>query len=268
MQLDPRASAAGVRLISHELLTSTNAEALALARAGERGPLWVTAGRQSAARGRRGRVWVSETGNLFASLLLTDPPPADHWPEYSFVAALATHDAVSELAPSVRPQLAIKWPNDLLLAGRKFAGILVEGEGDTGGEGGVVAIGIGVNCTSHPAATDYPATDLTAAGASVSAQALFSSLSIKMLGRLAQWNSGEHFSTIRADWLARAAGLGEVVRVHLADRELAGRFETLDDAGRLVLALAEGGRQTIAAGDVVVLEGLARPAHHPPGGEC
>ena len=253
-----------MRLISHELLTSTNAEALALARAGERGPLWVTAGRQSAGRGRRGRTWVSEPGNLFASLLLTDPPPAEHWPEYSFVAALATHDAVAELAAGLRPKLAIKWPNDLLLAGKKFAGILVEGEGV--GEG-VVAIGIGVNCVSHPAATDYPATDLAAAGASVTAEALFSALSIKMLGRLAQWNRGEHFSTIRADWLARAAGLGEVVRVQLADRELAGRFETLDDAGRLVLALAAGGRQTVAAGDVVALEGPSRTRHDPPGGE-
>ena len=67
MQLDPRASAAGVRLIAHEVLVSTNAEALALAGTGERGPLWVTAGRQTGGRGRRGRTWVSEPGNLFAS---------------------------------------------------------------------------------------------------------------------------------------------------------------------------------------------------------
>ncbi len=72
MQLDPRASAAGVRLIAHEVLVSTNAEALSLAGRGERGPLWITAGRQSGGRGRRGRTWVSEPGNLFASLLLTD----------------------------------------------------------------------------------------------------------------------------------------------------------------------------------------------------
>src|SRR6267142_4792177 len=156
MQLDPRASAAGVRLVSHEVLISTNTEALALARAGERGPLWVTAGRQSAGRGRRGRTWTSAAGNLFASLLLTDPAPPEHWPELAFVAALAIHDAVAEIAPPLRAQLAIKWPNDVLLAGKKFAGILVEGEG--GGQG-VVAIGIGVNCASHPNETDFPATD-------------------------------------------------------------------------------------------------------------
>jgi BirA family biotin operon repressor/biotin-[acetyl-CoA-carboxylase] ligase len=262
MQLDPRASAAGVRLVAHELLTSTNTEALALARAGERGPLWVAAERQSAGRGRRGRTWTSERGNLFASLLLTDPAPAEHWPELAFAAALAVHDAVAELAGTLKPQLAIKWPNDLLLAGRKFGGILIEAEGT---EAGAVAVGIGINCKSHPKDTDFPATDLGAAGAKISVAKLFRALSVKMLGRLAQWNRGEHFSTIRTDWLARAAGLGEAIRVRLADREIGGRFETLDDSGRLVLLLAEGGREAITAGDVIVLEGAGRPSTLPRG---
>jgi len=251
MQLDPRASAAGVRLIAHEVLVSTNAEALSLAGRGERGPLWVTADRQSGGRGRRGRAWVSEPGNLFASLLLTDTAPPEHWPELAFVAALAIHDAVAEAAPAVRSQLFIKWPNDLLLAGKKFSGILIEGEG---GQGAIV-VGVGVNCVSHPADTDYPATDLAAAGAAVTAEALFMVLSVKMLGRLAQWNVGEHFSTIRADWLARAAGRGDLIRVRLADQELVGLFEDVDETGRLVLSLPDGGRQSIAAGDVVELAG-------------
>jgi BirA family biotin operon repressor/biotin-[acetyl-CoA-carboxylase] ligase len=146
----------------------------------------------------------------------------------------------------LKPQLAIKWPNDLLLAGAKFAGILIEGEGDVN----AVAVGIGVNCASHPADTDFPATDLAAAGAAVSPATLLSALSIKMLGRIAQWNAGEGFSTIRADWLARASGIGEDVRVRLAERELVGRFEALDEAGALVLRLADGSTTTIAAGDV------------------
>jgi BirA family biotin operon repressor/biotin-[acetyl-CoA-carboxylase] ligase len=253
MQLDPRASAAGVRLIAHEVLVSTNAEALSLAGRGEQGPLWVTAGRQTGGRGRRGRTWVSERGNLFASLLLTDTAPAEHWPELAFVAALAIHDAVAEVAPALRAQLAIKWPNDLLLGGKKFSGILIEGEGGAGGAGSVV-VGIGVNCVSHPGDTDYPATDLKAAGAEVTAETLFTALSAKMLGRLAQWNDGEHFSTIRADWLSRAAGRGGQVQVRLAeDTVVSGRFEDVDEAGRLVLTLADGSRKAIAAGDVVAL---------------
>jgi BirA family biotin operon repressor/biotin-[acetyl-CoA-carboxylase] ligase len=265
MQLDPRASAAGVRLVAHDRLASTNTEALALARQGKRGPLWVTAARQSAGRGRRGRIWISQAGNLFASLLLTDPAPAEHWPELSFVAGLAIHDAVAEVAPALKPQLAIKWPNDLLLAGAKFAGILIEGEGI--GEAGAVAVGIGVNCTSHPADTDYPATDLAAAGAEVTAAALFGRLTAKVLGRLAQWNEGEHFSTIRADWLARATGRGEMIRVRLADREVIGRFEALDDAGRLELILPDGVKLAIAAGDVLDLDDTGLSPPRPRSGE-
>ena len=155
--LDPRATAVGVRLVVHEVLGSTNVEALKLAREGERGPLWIVAKRQTAGRGRRGRVWISEPGNLFASLLLTTEAPPDHRPQLSLVAALAVHDALVEIADVLKPRLAIKWPNDLLLDGGKFAGILVEAEG---GEEGAVAIGIGVNCVSHPLDADYPANDL------------------------------------------------------------------------------------------------------------
>jgi BirA family biotin operon repressor/biotin-[acetyl-CoA-carboxylase] ligase len=110
-----------------------------------------------------------------------------------------------------------------------------------------------VNCASHPDGTDHPATDLATAGAPVPAEALLGALSAKMLGRLAQWNRGEGFSTIRADWLARAVGVGADVRVRLADKELTGRFEALDHAGNLVLRLPGGEATTIAAGDVLLL---------------
>src|SRR5258706_7308368 len=73
-----------------------------------------------------------------------------------------------------------------------------------------------------------------------------------MLGRLEQWNSWQCFSSIRADWLARSACVGENVRVRLAEHELAGRFEALDEAGGLVLGLPDGSGMTIAAGDAVL----------------
>src|SRR5689334_3474828 len=126
MHLDPEAAAAGVRLVAHEALGSTNAEALACARAGERGPLWITAARQTAGRGRRGNAWSSQPGNLYASLLLTDPAPAAHLPELCFVVALAVLDAAADAAPAARERLKLKWPNDLLLGGAKFVGILIE----------------------------------------------------------------------------------------------------------------------------------------------
>jgi BirA family biotin operon repressor/biotin-[acetyl-CoA-carboxylase] ligase len=107
-----------------------------------------------------------------------------------------------------------------------------------------------VNCRHHPSQTAFSATDLAAAGADVCAEELFRALSDTMVRRLAQWRRGEGFAGIRADWLDRAAGVGQEIRVRLPDRELSGRFEALDEGGRLQLRLADGGLQTIAAGDV------------------
>src|SRR4051794_28429223 len=128
MQLHEDADAAGVRLSVHDELGSTSAEALARACAGDRGPLWVTAGRQTAGRGRRGNAWSSPPGNLYASLLLTDAAPPRHLPELCFVVALAVRDAVCAAAPALAARLKVKWPNDLLLDGGKIVGILIEAE--------------------------------------------------------------------------------------------------------------------------------------------
>jgi BirA family biotin operon repressor/biotin-[acetyl-CoA-carboxylase] ligase len=244
MQLDPMAAAQGVKLIAHDAIGSTNTEAWKLARAGEPGPIWITAGRQSAGRGRRGSIWVSEAGNLYASLLLVGVAPPQRAAELSFVAALAVHDAVTELASNLMARPAVKWPNDLLIGGAKFAGILIEAEGP------VAVVGIGVNCLHHPAVTSYPATDLASAGASVSPQQLFSLLSKTMLDRLDQWNRGAGFAAVRADWLERATGLGTEIRVRLSQRELAGHFQALDEAGRLVLRLPDGSVETVSSGEV------------------
>jgi BirA family biotin operon repressor/biotin-[acetyl-CoA-carboxylase] ligase len=244
MQLDPTAVAAGVRLITHDTVGSTNEEALRLARSGERAPLWVTAKHQTAGRGRRGRTWVSEPGNLYASLLLTDPSPPERFPELSFVAALALHDAITGRIPGLAGRVVLKWPNDLLIDRNKFAGILIEGEGAT------VVIGMGVNCVHHPDGTEYPATDLAAAGLRATPESLFAPLSAAMMARLALWNRGAGFAAIRSDWLTRAAGLGKPIRVKTADGELAGQFDGIDGSGRLVLRSADGTMQTIAAGDV------------------
>jgi BirA family transcriptional regulator, biotin operon repressor / biotin---[acetyl-CoA-carboxylase] ligase len=243
MRLAPGAS--GVGLIACDSVGSTNEEALRRARAGERGPLWITARTQSAGRGRRGRSWVSEPGNLFATLLVTDPAQPERAAQLSFVAALAVHDAIASLAPALQSRLALKWPNDVLCGGAKLAGILIEAEGT---RPLMVAIGIGVNCRHHPGDTEHPATDLAAEGADVTAEALFEALSGTMAGRMEQWQAG--FAAVRADWLARAAALGGEIAVRLGARELAGRFETLDEAGRLVLRLADGRHETIAAGEV------------------
>jgi BirA family transcriptional regulator, biotin operon repressor / biotin---[acetyl-CoA-carboxylase] ligase len=260
MQLCSSALAAGCRLAAHETLPSTNAKALNLARSGERGPLWIVAERQTAGRGRRGNAWASPAGNLYATLLLTDPAPAERAPELSFVAALAAHDALAELAPALAASLTLKWPNDILCGGAKLAGILIEGErvGDTL----AVAIGIGVNCRDHPTETPYPATDLRAAGAHVTTADLLEALSATMLRRLEQWRRGAGFADIRAAWVERAAGIGGEMLVRLPGSEIVGRGEGLDAHGRLQLRLADGSLQAIAAGEVFPLSRVAPAARH------
>jgi BirA family biotin operon repressor/biotin-[acetyl-CoA-carboxylase] ligase len=249
---------AGQRVVILDLVDSTNAEALRRAGAGERGPLWIVAREQSAGRGRRGRAWTSLAGNLYATLMLSDPAPVAVAPQLSFVTGLALHDAATAAAPALAPRLALKWPNDLLCGGRKIAGILVEGEGDPV----TVAAGIGVNCRHHPDAAEFPATDFAAEGADVNAAALFDELAAAMAARLQAWNRGAGFAGIRTAWLSHAAGVGEPVRVRLNGRETGGRFETIDDSGRLMLRTGPGNGpgslEAIAAGDVFPFESARR----------
>ncbi len=262
MRLDPEAEGLGFRVATHDVLPSTNAAALhqAFEHQDETQPLWIVAREQTAGRGRRGNTWVSPRGNLYATLLLKDPAPPLRAPELSFVAALAVLDAIAERAPGLAKRLALKWPNDVLCGGEKLAGILLEGR--MLGESIAVAIGIGVNCMHHPTHTSYPATDLAAAGAQVSADDLFTALSRAMLCRLAQWQNGAGFAGIRRDWLARAAGIGETMQVRLPDRDISGRCEGLDASGCLLLRRADGTLQTIAAGEVFALAGTAERASH------
>src|SRR5690606_33031191 len=109
---------------------------------------------------------------------------------------------------------ALKWPNDVLIDRKKIAGILVEGERNS------VVIGIGVNCVSHPTETEFPATDLVAAGVPASPESVFEPLSAAMMRRLGQWERGAGFSAVRADWLVHAAGVGKTIRVKSGDAEL------------------------------------------------
>jgi BirA family transcriptional regulator, biotin operon repressor / biotin---[acetyl-CoA-carboxylase] ligase len=255
MELHPSAAASGYRLKAFATLPSTNTQALTLARGCERGPLWITAEQQTGGRGRRGNPWVSPPGNLYATLLLTDPAPPECAAQASFVSALAVHDAVVACAPRLREAVKLKWPNDVLCDGSKLAGILIEGE--QAAHGLAVAIGIGVNVRHHPDGMAYPATDLATAGAEVSAQSLFAALSAAMADRLAQWQRGVAFGAVRSDWLQRAAFKGGEMKVRLPSGELFGRYESLDDRGCLMLRLGDGTLQAIAAGEVFPVTGAA-----------
>jgi BirA family transcriptional regulator, biotin operon repressor / biotin---[acetyl-CoA-carboxylase] ligase len=232
---------AGYALLQLDDVDSTNAEARRRAEAGAPGPLWISAARQNAGRGRRGNVWQSPPGNLYATLLIRPGKPVAECAQLSFAAALAVSDMLAGFAPSAA--VAVKWPNDVLLDGRKIAGLLLEGEADW------LAIGIGVNLREAPARAATPAVSLAAlmVNPPVPNDALLS-----LAARMARWYEiwrSEGFARLRDTWLARAAGLGGEIRVRLPRGELTGRFRGLNDAGALLLDLP-GGQREISAGEV------------------
>ncbi|HWW46815.1 MAG TPA: biotin--[acetyl-CoA-carboxylase] ligase [Xanthobacteraceae bacterium] len=251
--LGPIAASHGYRLKAFDQIASTNAEAMAAAIAGERGPLWFVTTEQTAGRGRRGRAWVAPRGNLAASILeLVDAPPAVA-ATLGFVAGLAIYAAlrtVSAVAPEIPPPaFALKWPNDVLADGAKLSGILLEAE--TVGVGALAVVaGIGTNIVAAPDNTPYAATSLHALGVQTSAEALFAALSDGWVEYRGIWDNGRGFAEIRRLWLARAAGVGQPVSIKGGRAPVSGVFETIDSAGCMIVATADGRRVPVAAGEV------------------
>lgn len=228
---------------------STNALALERAAAGESSGLWVTAERQTGGRGRRGRAWVSEPGNLYASLLLIDPAPANRLATLPLAAALGVYEALKPDFSHAPQALSIKWPNDILADGAKICGILLESAVLADGRIAVV-IGCGVNVASHPQQTLYRATSLADCAIGTDVETLFARLALAMDDVLARWEGGRGFPAIREDWLRAAAGLGGPVTVNLPAGAISGTFVELDRDGYLCLQTLSGDRRKIAAGDV------------------
>lgn len=227
---------------------STNALCFERARAGHGGNLWIRAAEQTEGRGRRGRDWSSPVGNLFASLLLIDPKPAERIGELPLVAAVALADAVDKAAGTLH-LVQLKWPNDLLVDGAKLSGILLEAEILADGRQAVV-IGFGVNCISHPPLAMYQATDLRSLGFQVSAERMFEALASSFSAHLGTWREPGGFQQTRKNWLDRAAHLGKEISVKTAREEISGIFADLDARGHLVLKQDDGGVRTLYAGDV------------------
>lgn len=245
--LGPRAQALAHRLHVHERLGSTNTEALACFRAGETGPLWVVAHEQDAGRGRRGNRWVSEPGNLTASLLwpVDDVEPGDV-PSLGFVAGVALLAALKRAGVS---GIGLKWPNDVLSSGAKLAGLLLEAERRPDG-GRAVVLGFGVNVAATPGGLPYDATCLRQMRYGTRAEDVFVHLTDAIVEAARLWDCGRGFLRIRERWIADAAGIGAPVSVRSGDTHVHGIFETIDEAGRLVVRSEDGTRRTVTAGEV------------------
>lgn len=244
-----------MRLISYDIVGSTNREARLLAEAGDTGPLWIRADQQTEGRGRRGRAWKSANGNLFCTGLYPHSGDIRQTALLSFVAALAVYDTIKTYNPQGR--LALKWPNDVLIDGKKLSGILLES--GTYKKTFWVAVGIGINLVSHPENTEFPATHLleyisrndldvpepifTGADATLAVLA----------ARFENWYQvlqTEGYEPIRLAWTERAQNLPGFVTVRLPQETFSGEALGLGENGELRVRLENGTIRDIHAGDV------------------
>ena len=216
------------------------------------GPEWVLALEQTAGHGRRGRAWSSPNGNFFASLVMRPEGPPSASALRSFVAALALRDAFV-VATGRAEAFKLKWPNDVLLNGGKVAGILLESVGAGQGVTHLI-IGIGVNLVAAPGADQVeqgavpPVSLLSETGIRITPEEFLDILATAYARLEAQFTT-YGFAPIRTAWLRDAARLGETITARTTVETMTGRFETIDEAGNLILITAKG-RRAVPAADI------------------
>ncbi|WP_417810981.1 biotin--[acetyl-CoA-carboxylase] ligase [Thalassospira alkalitolerans] len=234
----------------HELdvIDSTNDEAKRLADKGAQSGALIWARQQTTGRGRRGRAWSSPVGNLYSSLLLRPDCPLFEAAKLTFLIAVAMAEAIEMVSGNqIRPDC--KWPNDLMVNGRKISGILLESASNDGTQTDYLVIGAGVNVAFYPDDAERPATSLAALGAPTSVKDVLQIYVARIAHWLPIWEA-QGFAPIREAWLTRAYGVGEPVIARLTQRTLEGTFVGLDDDGALVLRETDGTEHRIGAGEV------------------
>lgn len=229
-------------------LDSTNAEASRRASHGDYGPIWLRAGHQSAGRGRRGRHWLSAPGNLFLTYLGHTRRPLGDIALLGFCAGIALAEVLENYLQNMRASL--KWPNDVLLGGRKTAGILLEsGAGADGGHW--FALGVGVNLALAPSGLDRA---VAALGEFTHRPPEAQAVQEAFIPRITHWAERleqEGFAPVRAAWLAKAHGLDGPISADTGFERVHGIFEDLSPRGELCLrAQPSGALVRITAGDV------------------
>lgn len=243
----------GWRLMQFDELDGTNAALKRIVKQGgevDEG-LTVWAQSQTRGRGRSGRAWASPPGNLYASILVRAPETAGQGPEIGFAAALAVRDTILDLprhnAPP--PPVACKWPNDVLVAGRKTSGILAEMAADPDGRGWIV-VGIGINLIplEVPDAL-YPVGALADHHIDTTPAHALTVLSRMLAKWLAVWRT-DGFAAVRAAWETCGPVIGAPLTVRLPEGPVSGAFAGLDETGALLLETAEG-RRRLLTGDVM-----------------
>lgn len=224
------------------VVDSTNLEARRWARAGAPHGAVVIAARQTAGRGRRGRGWLSAPGvGLWFSMVLRPDMPMEKYPLLPFALALAGADACHGVSGG---DVQIKWPNDLVLHGRKVAGLLVELEGEA------AVMGIGINVRQRLA--DFPPELRARAGSLDMLTGQCTDMDRLATALIQAIQCRVDAPDFMGEYAARCVTIGSAVRVHAQDEAFEGVAEGLDEIGALLVRTADGGLRRVLAGDVSV----------------
>ncbi|MDH3234965.1 MAG: biotin--[acetyl-CoA-carboxylase] ligase [Alphaproteobacteria bacterium] len=236
-------------LVQRGSVASTNDVAKDLAANGAREGTLVVADTQSAGRGRRGKPWTSPAGNLYMSVVMRPNCAPVTAVQLGFVAGVALWDAIADCDDPGIP-LKLKWPNDVLLDGRKVSGILLESATKTDGLLDWVVLGIGVNLAYHPSDAQWPAADLSQTRDHPAPQDFLPIVATRLLDYYLCWDE-EGFGPIRCLWLEESFfAPGDRVTVGGGEAALEGTFEDIDESGALILRLASGETRAISYGEI------------------
>jgi BirA family biotin operon repressor/biotin-[acetyl-CoA-carboxylase] ligase len=242
----------GQALHWYEEVGSTNDVAKELAEEGALHGEVVVAERQMAGRGRRGRSWSSPPRrNLYLSVILRPELPPARAPEVTLLASVAVCQAVRQAGVAA----AIKWPNDVLVSGRKLAGVLTEMAAEVERVQWLV-VGIGVNVNAER--DDFPeelrelATSLRLERGQPVPRVLFAAALLTALEEWLDRHADEGFAPVRAAWREMSDTLGREVRVRSGGADLVGVAEDVDESGALLVRTAEG-LERVVSGDVEML---------------
>ena len=229
-----------------EAIPSTMDAAHALALDGAAEGTCVLAETQTAGRGRAGRAWVSPAGGLYASIILRPARNLREVPQLALIAGLAISDAIHE---QTALDTVIRWPNDVLLRGRKVAGVLCEAKAHTGAVAAV--IGIGINVTT--AAADLPPEGVSLAelAPGIDRAALFASLCRRLDALYQQWNA-DGLAPLKPV-LVQHMTFGSIVHITSGNDAFQGQAQDADEQGRLVVRLDSGILRAVNVGEVTLL---------------
>ena len=236
-------------LVYLERVDSTNEKAKRRAQEGAAHGTVIWARAQSAGKGRRGRTWISEPGNLYCSIVLKPDCSLAQAAQVSFVIANSIALAVDEILET-EAKIQCKWPNDVLINGKKTAGVLLETVLSKNNNLEALIAGIGINIMHHPSGTEFPASHLYEHGVQlIAVEALLEKVCKYVAREYETWRS-RGFGAVRLKWLEKAYGIGQEIEVRMASNSLTGTFVSLDEDGALLLDV-KGKKRLIHAGDVI-----------------